>query len=197
MPAPDLQLSSPQDHNRLIPKLVLAALVMAAIGAAVYFLNPRRAAAVKVQNVAVFAPHTVSNAVAGDGHVMGTPPESEDDVYVVATLALTDKLSLPLYFDSTSATMTTSDGRTLAATVISPTDIPRLEETFPQITPLMSSPATAPFRFEDSIAPGAARVGTVVLLFPQINEQLWRSKQSATLTIRMAHDAATLTVPLR
>ena len=44
---PDLQLTSPQDHNRLIPKLALAAVVMAAVGAAVYFLNPRKTAEVR------------------------------------------------------------------------------------------------------------------------------------------------------
>lgn len=193
---PDLQLAPPQDHNRLIPKLALAAVVTAAIAAAVYFLNPGRTAELKVQNVAIFAPHTVSNPAPGDGHVMGTPAESEDDVYVVATLAITDKLSVPLFLDSTSATMTTSSGGTLEATVVSPIDLPRLEETFPQITQLVSPPAAAPLRFENSIAPGATRISTVVLLFPQINEQAWRSKRSATVTIRMAHDTAHLTVPL-
>jgi hypothetical protein len=196
MTVPDLQLAPVPDPNGWTSKLLVAALVMTAIGAAVYFLNPRKTADVKVEKVAIFAPHTVFEEAPGDGHVMGTPAQFEDDVYVVATVAITDRLRLPVSFDSTSASMTNSSGEMLNATVVSTIDLPRLEQTFPQVTSLVSEAGVPPLRPDDVIAPGTTRTGTVVLLFPQINQQAWNSRQSAKLTLVLGHGAAPITVNL-
>lgn len=195
MPVPDLQLAPPPDRNALIPKLVIAAVVMIVVGVAVYFLNPRKTAEIKVDKVEIFAPHTVTKPAPGDGHIMGTAAESEDDVYAVATISITDKLRIPLLFDSASATLTTNGGST-SATVISPLDLPRLEQTFPEIAPLVNPPAAAPLQYQDTIEPGTTHTGTVLLLFPQTTEAAWKSKTSATLSIRLAHDTVPLQVAL-
>jgi len=196
MPEPDLQLAPPIDGNRLIPKLIIAGMVMTVIGAAVYLLNPSKTAQITVQKTAVFAPHTEFRQAPSSSHLIGAAPESENDVYVVATLRIEDKLRLPLFLSSISSTMTKDEGTTLDATVISPLDLPRLEQTFPQITPLVTAPAPPPLQFEDAITPGTARVGTVVLLFPQISEKQWRARKSSTLTVQFAHDAAPINVAL-
>jgi hypothetical protein len=172
---------------------------MIVVGAAVVLLNPRKTAEISVQKIDLFTPHTEFTAMPSASHIshiIGAPADSEDDVYVVATLRITDKLRLPIFLASTSATMTTASGATVEATVISPLDLPRLEETFPQILPLVSPPAAPPIRFEDAVAPGATRVGTVVLLFPQTSEKAWQAKKSATLTLQLAHDAAPITIAL-
>ena len=197
MPAPELQLAPPPDHNRLIPKLLVAALVMVVVGVAVFLLNPRKTAEISVEKIDLFAPHTEFTAMPSASHLIGARPTSEDDVYVVATLRITDKLRLPIFLATASATMTTADGSTVEATVISPLDLPRLEGTFPQMLPLVSPPAATPIRFEDAVTPGATRVGTVVLLFPQTSEKAWKAKKSATLTVQLAHDAAPITIPLQ
>jgi len=196
MPEPGLQLAPPTDGNRLIPKLLIAGIVMIVIGAAVYFLNPRKTAEITVQKTAVFAPHTEFQQAPSSSHLIGATPESEDDVYIVTTLSIEDKLRLPLSLSSTSATLTKDDGTTLDATAISPLDLSRLEQTFPQISPLVSAPAPPPLQFEDAITPGTTRVGTVVLLFPQTSETQWRARKSATLTVHLAHDAAPINVTL-
>jgi hypothetical protein len=196
MPEPDLQLAPPPDSHRLVPMLLIAAIVMTVIGAAVYLLNPRKTADISVQKAEVFAPHTEFQQAPSDSHLVGAAPESEDDVYIVATLRIQDKLRLPIFLSNTSATMTKDDDTTLEATVISPLDLPRLEQTFPQITPLVSAPAPPPLQFEDAITPGTTRVGTIVLLFPQTSEKQWRAKKSAALTVHLAHDAAPINVPL-
>ncbi len=193
---PDLKLAPPPDSNRLIPKLVIAGMVMIVIGVAVYMLNPRKTAEITVQKVEIFAPHTELKPVPGASQLIGATAESEDDVYVVATLRITDKLRLPIFLDSVSATMTMDTGSTLEATVVSPLDLSRLEETFPQILPLVSPPAAAPLHFEDAVAPGATRVGTVVLLFPQTSAKAWAAKKSAALTVHLAHDAAPINAAL-
>jgi hypothetical protein len=191
----DLQIAPPPDENRLIPKLVIAGVVMIFLGVAIYFLNPRKTAVITVQKTELFAPHTEFKQMPGSSKIIGTPAQAEDDVYVVATVSITDKLRLPLFLDSVSATMTTDTG-SAQATDVSALDLPRLEQIFPQITPLVSPPAAPPLRFEDSVAPGATRVGTFVFLFPQISAKVWAAKKSASLTVNFAHDAAPITVPL-
>jgi hypothetical protein len=196
MPEPDLQLAPQPDGNRLLPKLVIAAIVMIVIGAAVYLLNPRETAEITVQKTEIFAPHTEFQQAPSSSHLVGTAPEAEDDVYIIATLRIQDKLRLPIFLSSTAATMTKDDGTTLNATVISPLDLPRLEQTFPQVTPLVSAPAPPPLQFEDAISPGTTRGGTLVLLFPQTSEKQWRARKSATLTVQLAHDAAPINITL-
>jgi hypothetical protein len=196
MPEPDLTLAPPPDNHRLIPMLVIAGIVMTAVCVAVYMLNPRKTAEITVQKTEVFAPHTEFKQTPSSSQIVGAAAASEDDVYVVATLRIQDKLRLPIFLTNTSATMTNEDGSTLDATVVPPLDLPRLEQTFPQIVPLVSAPAPPPLEFEDAIAAGTTRAGTVVLLFPQTTEKQWRAKKSATLTVHLAHDAAPINVPL-
>lgn len=196
MPEPGLQLAPPSDSNRLVPKLVIAGVVMVVIGVAVFLLNPRKTAEITVQQTQIFAPHTQFEETKSNSHIIGTAPETEDDVYLVATLKIEDKLRLPIFLTNTSAAMITKDGTKIEATVISPTDLPRLEETFPQVLPLVSPPAAPSLQFQDAIAPGASRIGTVVLLFPQVSEKDWKARQSATLTLHLAHDAAPISVAL-
>jgi hypothetical protein len=198
MPEPELHLAPPPDRNTLTPRLLIAALVMLAIGVAVYFLNPRKTAELSVQKVDLFAPHTEFKEMPSASHIIGALPSSEDDVYVVATVRITDKLRLPIFLNGNSATLTTASGQTVEATMISALDLPRLEQTFPQILPLVSPPAVPPINFgaEEAVAPGATRIGTVVMLFPQTTATTWRSRKSATLTIELAHDATPLTVTL-
>ena len=168
---------------------------MVLVGAGVYMLNPRKTAVITVQKTDIFAPHTEFKQTPGSGQVIGAPAETEDDVYVVTTVSIADKLRLPIFLDSVSATMT-SDAGSLQATNVSALDLPRLEQTFPQITPLVSPPAAPPLHFEDAVSPGATRVGTIVFLFPHISAQAWAAKKSATLTVYLAHDAAPIQVPI-
>jgi len=169
---------------------------MIVVGAAVYLLNPRKTAEITLEKTEVFAPHTVFNETPTSSKIIGTTPETEDDVYVVATVRIEDELRLPLFLASTSATMMTQAGSGVEATVISPVDLPRLEETFPQIEQLVSSAKAPALKFDDAIAQGTSRVGTVVLLFPQVSERDWRTRKSATLTVQFAHDAAPIAVAI-
>jgi hypothetical protein len=192
---PDLQIAPPPDENRLIPNLLIAAVVMIIIGVAIYMLNPRKTAEITVQKTEIFAPHTEFKQMPSSSQIIGASAQSEDDVYVVVTVSITDKLRLPIFLDSVSATMTTDTGST-QATDVSALDLPRLEQIFPQMTPLVSPPAAPPLHFEDAVSPGATRVGTIVFLFPRTSAKAWAAKKSATLTVNLAHDASPINVPL-
>jgi len=185
-----LNLGPTEERSRSGAVLVaIAILVTVAIG--VFFLIPRRVAELSLQHLEVFAPHTEFTAMAGSTHVIGQVAQSQDDVYIVATVRITDKLHVPIFLDTAEATMTTSAG-TAEATVISPRDIARLELSFPQLTPL----AINPLQDGEEIAPGATREGTIILLFPTLTQDQWKAKQSANLTLKIAHQGSeTITLP--
>ncbi len=197
MLASELHLGPPQDRNRILPKLVAAATIMTILGAVAYRLNPQKTPVVSIQKVEVFAPHTEMATPLRAFHVLGSAPESEDDVYAVATLAITNRMRAPVFVDGASATMTAKDGSTVEATVVAPVDLPRLEKIFPQTLPMVTPPQAPPLRFEDAIPPGTTRIGTVVLLFPRTSAAAWQAKRFATLRVRLLHQAAPITVTFR
>jgi hypothetical protein len=191
-----LQLAPPTDQNRIAPKIITASVIMVIVGIAVFLLNPHRTAQVSIDKVQTFSPHTEFAATQGrENKVIGEQASTEDDLYAVTTFSVANKLRLPIFLDSTSATMTTADGSTLQATVVSPQDLSRLETMFPQLKPMVTGapPAVSP---DAAIAPGATATDTIVLLFPQVTSKDWQAKKDATLTINLAHGAAPLIVPI-
>jgi hypothetical protein len=196
MPDLELHLAPPPDRDNPVSKFLVAGLAMIGVGVVAFMLYPRKAAEISVQKVDLYAPHTEFKATPGDNRIIGAPASFEDDLYVVATLRITDKLRQPIFLNSTSATMTTAEGATVEATVISPQDLPGLEQTFPEVLPLVNPPAAQPISLDDAVAPGTTRVGSIVLLFPQISAKAWQTKKSATLTLNLTRDTAPQTIAL-
>jgi hypothetical protein len=193
MPTTELQLAPPTDRNSLLPKVATASIVMVLVGVAVFFLNPRRTSVLSVQKVNVFSPRTHFEATATQNKIIGEAASTEDDLYAVATLQVTDKLQIPISVDSTSATLTTADGSVVQATVVSPQDVSRLETMFPQIAPLVASAPKQQLLPGTLVAPGTTQTGSVLLLFPQVAAKDWQSRKSATVTVNLAHDLPPLT----
>ena len=186
----DLTLTPPTERSPL-RAVVISVVVLGIVAAAVFLLNPRKTAELSVDNVAIFAPHTVSNASVGTVHILGAAPESEDDLYVVAKISMTDKIRLPLFITGTEASLfngtTESD-----AMVVAVRDLSNLEVTFPALTSMVG----VPFDVNTPIAPGETRTGTVVLLFPGLTEATWHAKKSAKITFDLAHQSPqTISLP--
>jgi len=190
----DLQLAPPEDDSNPIVKYAIAGLAMILIAIAVFLLNPRKTAEVSVQKLDFYAPPAVAPPV---DTVMypGTPKQAENDLYVVATVAVTDKLRLPIAPDGPSATMTLADGSSVDGQFLSGEDLPRLETEFPDLTPLVNKPGTTPIAIGETISPGSTRTGEVVLLFPNVTKAAWDAKKSATLTINISRQKP-VTIPL-
>jgi hypothetical protein len=159
----------------------VAILIVAAI--AIFALNPTKTAVLTIPHVDIFAPHTEFKAMAGPAgtHIIGQPNASEDDLYVIATVRLEDKLHLPIFVAYAGATMQNADGTESTATVISTHDIPNLETTFPAITAMLPHPLLNGAQ----ISPGGAAEGQVLLLFPNSTRKSWDTKKSATLTLNL------------
>jgi hypothetical protein len=177
----DLNLGPAPESNRT-PAILISIGVLAAIAAAIYFFSPHTPSAIKVDKVDLFAPHTETKAAQGTLHLLGTPAFTEDNLYAVVHLSVENKLRLPLFLDTPEATLTTPEG-VVAATVVSPADATRLEQSFPALTPL----ATNPIGSESQVEPRATLQGSVILLFPTLTESAWKTKKSATLTLNFHH----------
>jgi hypothetical protein len=177
--------SAPEPRNPA--KLALAAAVLiAAAAVAVSLLHPGRDATVAVTEVQTFAPHTTFSAMraTSGSHIIGGVPSAEDDLYVVATVHLQNNLHRPVALFASSASLTTPDDARMDATMIVARDIPRLEESFPALKPMLTHvlPDDAEIGSKQSVD------GSVVMLFPGAGEAFWQKKKSAQLTIELAHE---------
>ena len=174
-------MASSSDRGPLTA-VVIAFVVLAIITAAVFLLNPHKIAELSVSKVDLFAPHTQFDAAQGSMKVLGETAQSEDDLYVVAHVNISDKLRLPLFLFGWTATVTLADGSTQDATVVPAQQLPRLGQIFPQLATLSTQ---QPFHDGDEIAPGTTSSGSFVLLFPNTTQDQWNKKRSAVLTIHL------------
>lgn len=194
---PELSLGPPPERSRL-PAILIAVVVLAIVAWLLVRFTPHQTAELSVQKVDLIAPHTVFKQMPGSVHVLGTPAATEDDLYVLVTLRITDKLRLPIFLAGHSATMTAADGSSMDATLVDPSQFHRLGEILPQLAPLLTQVQTAGHAWndDDEIAPGTPLTGSVLLLFPQISEAQWRAKKSASLTFNLRHQLPqTVTLP--
>jgi hypothetical protein len=148
-------------------------------------LNPRKVAEVAVQKIDFYAPPAVA-ATADPVMYPGTTKAAEDDLYVVVTVAITDKLHLPIFPTSTSATYTAPDGSSVEGQFVAKEDLPRLLLEYPDLAPKINPPAPPPIGYKDQIAPDATLVGTEVVVFQSVSIDKWKAKKSATLTINLS-----------
>jgi hypothetical protein len=184
-----LQIAPPPERSPL-PFVLIAAVVIGAVIAAIFWFNPHKTAELAVTHVDVFAPHTEFKSQKGMG-LVGALPQSEDDLYVVATVRMTDKLHAPLVLSSAKVVMMESSDKGTEGTVINAADVARLDEIFPAIGKLVTQPFTL-----DDLQPGQTREGQMVLMFPGMTADQWKAKSSAAITIEVWHrDAQTVAVP--
>jgi hypothetical protein len=181
----DLKLAPEPDHG-VMPAISIAVLILIIVAVVVFLANPRETAALKLDSVNLFSPHTEFKNDASIPKEVGLANASEDDLYVVVSVSMTNKLRIPVYITSTTMTLTSADGSAEEATGVSPHYFERLSTTFP---PLASS-LQKPFYDGDDIQPGATRSGGILLLFPGMTEEAWHKKKSAILTINLRNQSA-------
>jgi len=183
MPEPELKLVPTPEPGNPLKNFLIAALIMALVAVALVYLTPRKTAELTVLKADPYAPHTVFKELPGSGHIVGTAPAAEDDLYIVATVRITDKLRLPIFLNGYSAALINPDGTQLNATAISPRDLARIEQTFPALTPM----AQHPLDDKTPVAPAETREGTIVFQFPGLTAAAWNGRKSAALTIDLTH----------
>lgn len=184
-------MATRSDRSPVLP-VVLALIIMAAVAVAIYLVIPHKVTDLSVSKVDLFAPHTQFGATQGGSvHVLGEAAQSEDDLYVIAHINITNKLHQPVIISGWSATAMFKDGSTQDSTYVAKSSLPRLEQIFPQVASLV----TDPIGDGDELDPGATKSGSIVLLFPNTTQDKWNSKGSAVLTVDL-HQHVSQTVKL-
>jgi hypothetical protein len=177
-----------------LPSILIAAGVLVAVAAAVFYLNPRKTADISVTRVQLYSAHTATTAMKSDigRHIMGAASQPQDDLYVLLTVKVTDKLRLPLFIKDETAVLTASDHTVTEVSALQKQELANAYLTFPALKAMASTPLAR----DTQIAPGQTVEGMVVLHFPYAVEENWRKRESATLTLDLFHQSPqTITIP--
>jgi hypothetical protein len=177
---------SQAERRNLTAPIVIAVLVLATAAALGLHFIPTRDADLAITHTATWQAHTVFKA---DSIVVGQDA-TQNDLYVLTTVHIDNKLHVPLFIKDLSANFTTADDQALTSNAIEKSDIPNLYQVFPALKPLSSAPL---FR-ETTIAPGQSAEGMVILRFPATQDD-WNHRKSATFTADFYHQASqTITI---
>jgi hypothetical protein len=183
---PDLTFAQPERRSFLGP-IAIAVAVLLAAAAAVYLYFPHRTADITITHTAVLPTHTVFET---GSKLVGKGRQVEDDLYVLLTVRIDDKLRIPLFLSDIASTLTTADDAVATTSAIEKNDLAAVTTAFPAIQPLTG----APLLRESTIQPSTPGQGMVLLHFP-IPQTVWDNRKSATLTLTFYHHAP-ITIPI-
>ena len=159
----------------------MAIVVLAAASYLIVRYTPHTTADLTITHIATWQAHTVFK---NDTILVGRD-KSQDDLYVVTTLRVEDRLKLPLFLKDFTATLTTANGETFESNAVEQPELGPLLTTFPALKPLSTTPL---FR-DTQIDPGKSAEGVVLLHFP-ITQDIWDHRESATLITAFYHQPA-------
>jgi hypothetical protein len=182
----ELTFAQPERRSFLLPA-VIAIVVLAIVIGIVYSFVPHRVADLTLTHVAVLPEHTVFSS---DSKVVGQQAPFDDDLYILATVHVDNRLSVPLTLDDITGTLTAPDGTETTTSAIQKRDLPNLYITFPALVPLSS----APLLRESTIQPAGHTEGMVLLHYP-IAQAEWDQRKSASIILKF-YNQDPLIVPL-
>jgi hypothetical protein len=182
------KFAQPARRNLLAPVLVAFVILGIAI-ALVLRYTPLTIADLTILQTAVYPTHTLYK---GDSIIVGRD-HAQDELYVLTTLRIEDKLNLPIFLKDFTATLLTGDGEQLTTSAVEKQDLENLYATFPALKPLSSTPLLR----ETLIDPGHSAEGMILLHFP-VTEEVWNRRRSATLHVDLYHQGPiSITIPQR
>lgn len=187
----DLTLSQPERRNFAVP-IILALIVLGLAGFFLFRLTPHTTADVAITRVDLYPAHTVFKS---DSIVVGDDP-SQDDLYLLVTVRLTDRLRLPLFLKDVTATLIPGDGSLQPATsAVEHAQLENLYTSFPALRKLAAA-QTAPLLLRETrIDPNQTVEGYVILHFP-VDAKVWNSRSDAVLTLDLYHQQSlSITIP--
>jgi hypothetical protein len=173
----DLQFAQPARRNLLVPVL-LAFLILGIVLALFLRLIPNHTADLAITHTSVYPAHTVFKSES----MVVANQRAEDNLYVLATLHIDDRLHVPLFLKDFTATLTTAEGEEVTSSAIEKQDLDAVYTSFPEVKAL----ATTPLLRETMIAPGQSAEGMVLLRFP-VAQDVWDRRRSATLNVELYH----------
>jgi hypothetical protein len=173
----DLKFAQPVRRNLLVPVL-LAFLILGIILALVLRFTPHKTADLTLTRAIVFPTHTVFKSET----IVVANQHAEDDLYVLATLRIDDRLRLPLFLKDFTSTLTTAEGEEITTSAVEQRDLENVYASFPDLKAL----ATEPLLRDTMISPGQSAEGMILLHFP-VAKDVWDRRRSAVLNIDLYH----------
>ncbi len=180
----DLNFSQPERRNFLLP-VVIALAVLAAVIFAVIHFTPHTTADVAVTRTAVYPSHIVFKS----NSIVLNSDQTQDDLYILVTLRITDHLRLPLFLKDFNASLIPSaetGGLPLTDSAVEKPDLANLLTTFPVLKKLADAQGVPPLYRETRIDPGQTVEGYILLHFPGA-QAVWDQRQDATVSIDLYH----------
>ena len=182
----ELSFAQPERRSFLLPALIALA-VLAIVIVGIYLYVPHSTADITLTHVAVLPEHTVFSS---NSTVVGQQTPAEDDLYILATVRVDNRLRVPLTLDDITGAITAPDGAETTTSALQKNDLPNLYAVFPALVPL----ASAPLVRESIIQPAGRAEGMVLLHYP-IPQSEWDQRKSASITLNF-YNQAPITVPL-
>ena len=187
----DFPFSQPERRNFAVP-IVIALFVLGLIAFFLFRFTPRTTADIAVTHVDVYPAHTVFKS---DSIVVGDDA-SQDDLYALVTVRITDRLRLPLFLKDITATLIPSDGSLPPATsAVEHAQFENLYTSFPALRKLAGTQHAPLLLRESRIDPNQTVEGYVILHFP-VTADTWKTRNDAVLTLDLYHQQSlTATIP--
>ena len=173
----DLTFAQPARRNLLAPVL-LAFLILGIVLALVIAFTPHRTADLTITRTSVYPAHTVFKS---DSIIVGNQ-HAEDDLYVLTTLRIDDRLHLPLFLKDFTATLTTAEGEEITTSATEKQDLDNIYTSFPALKPLSSEPLLR----DTMISPGQSAEGMLLLHFP-VTQAVWDHRRKAVVNVDLYH----------
>jgi len=184
---PELQIHQPVHRNLLAPVLIAFVVLGIAIALVIRY-TPHRVADLEITHSSIYPAHLVFKS---DSLVVGAD-KTDDELYVLSTLRITDRLNLPLFLKDFTATLTTADGEEIKTSAAEKTDLEGIYSAFPALRPLSSEPLLR----ETLVRPGNSAEGMILLHFP-VSLDTWNKRKSAILNIDLYHQGPlSITIPI-
>jgi hypothetical protein len=177
MPVSELKFAQPARRNLLAPVL-LAFLILGIVLALVLGFTPHRTADLTITRTIVYPTHTVFKS----DTIVVANQHAEDDLYVLTTLRIDDRLHLPLFLKDFTATLTTAEGEEVTTSAVEKQDLNNVYASFPELKTLVSEPLLR----ETMISPGASAEGMILLHFP-VTQAIWDHRRKAVLNVDLYH----------
>jgi hypothetical protein len=177
LPVSDLKFAQPARRNLLAPVL-LAFLILGIVLALLLRFTPHKTADLTISRTIVYPAHTVFKS---DTMVVANQ-HTEDDLYVLTTLRIDDRLHLPLFLKDFTATLTTADGEEITTSAVEKQDLDNVYTSFPDLKPLASEPLLR----DTMISPGQSAEGMILIHFP-VTQAVWDHRRKAVLNVDLYH----------
>jgi hypothetical protein len=180
------KFAQPARRNLLAPVLI-AFLVLGIVIALVIRYTPHTIADGSVTHAVAYPAHTVFKSES----ILVNRDRSQDDLYALVTLSVTDRLNLPIFLNDFTGSLTTATGEQIAGTAAYKNDLETIYTSFPALRPMSS----APLLRETMISPGNTAEGMILLHFP-VSAEVWNNRKSATVNVDLYHQGIlSITIP--